>query len=304
MLPALSDLRLSFIFPAFSSDYENHPGSGIGAFDTLFGELLLRASETADGRLASFRFRDNNFLNDELLTQYVTFLYSCTLSALIRKAGRKPVVTAGYSMGIYSALYDAGSISFETGLRMIGAAYESITKHMTTHNYAMGALIGLNREDISGIIREHDLHAEITNQNAAHAFVVTGSRDSVTRLLELAMEEGALHSRDLGVTVPYHSEYLRKASEIFSTFVDTLEVGSPTLPVLSLVDHSLLTTPEQVRREVVRNLYRPLNWAVAMKSLLGLGITGFVECGPATGLSRNARFVEGVTFYPPASLLS
>ncbi len=299
----LSGQRLAFIFPAFSGHYENHPGTDIPGFSERFGEYLQAASPV-EPRLTLFDFRENAFLEDELLTQYVTFVYSCAMSSLLRGAGIFPAFAAGYSMGIYSALCESGAISYRTGLIMIREAYRSMEETLDGRNYGMGAVIGLERSDIAMLLDKHGLEAAITNQNAAHAFVVTGKRGAVLRLLSLAAEEGALHTRELGVTIPYHSYHLEPASRSLAGKLEAMEISRPEFPILSLVDQTELSTETMIRSEVIRNLYRSLNWAQSMQYLVESGITGFIECGPGTGLSRNARFAEGVRFLPPASFFS
>jgi len=300
----LSSPSLAFVFPAFTSDYRNHPAGGVPGFENRFTHFIKIAAEIADSRLSTFHFLDHPLLDNELLTQYVTYAYSCALSSLLRDAGHSPSLSAGYSMGIYAALCDAGSISFETGLHLVASAYQAIEQALGPRDFGMGAVIGLDRSDIQHLIDRHGLAAEITNQNAGHAYVVSGRGEAVTRLLELATCEGALHTRNLQVTVPYHSVHLQPAATLFSKTVAELDIRPPSTPLLSLIDQGELTGPGEIRREVLRNLYQPLNWSLAMKRILDQGISGFVECGPSEGLSRNARFVEGVIFFPPASLLS
>ncbi|MDP1621177.1 MAG: ACP S-malonyltransferase [Bacteroidales bacterium] len=298
----MSDNRYAFIFPAFTSDYTDHPGRDIPGFDVRFNEFLIKAAGYTDPELAAFHFLENSFLDHELRTQYITFSYSCALSLLLRKAQLYPAITAGYSMGIYAALFDAGSVSFETGLELIKLAYQSL--HASLNNpFGMGTLIGLNERDIQQIIEQASLRIEITNQNASHSFVVSGYRDDMQRLMELAKEEGALHSRSLSVTIPYHSRYLEEGAMNFAGRISDLEISAPQTHVISLIDQISLTTPEIIRTELVRNLFHPLNWYATMEVMRAQYVTQFIECGPSQALAKNARFVDGIRFFPLSAML-
>jgi len=289
----LSEHRTAFVFPAFTSDYADHPGRNMSGFAKHFEELLHEASVLSDPGLAGFDFNGATFPDDELRTQYLTFIYSCAAASTLREQGTVPFLSAGYSMGIYAALVDAGSISFGTGLKLIEIAYRCLKESLHGRNFGMGALIGLDRKDIQNIIDHDTLRVEITNQNASHSFVVSGFREDIRRLMLLATEEGALHTRDLSVSVPYHSGHLEEGAMDFARRTGHLETGPTKTPVISLIDQVFLSSPEIIRRELTRNLYHPLNWLETMKVMLENDIIEFIECGASKGLVKNARFIEG-----------
>jgi malonyl CoA-acyl carrier protein transacylase len=299
----LSDNHLAFIFPAFTSDYTNHPGQQIPGFATHFQSMLQTAAKQVDPSLADFTFNGNTFLDDELRTQYITYIYSCAASSLLRKYGITPIMNVGYSMGIYASLFDAGSVSFETGLELIRLAYLSLMRAIGSRSFGMGSLIGLSGRDIHHLIDQADLQIEITNQNAAHSFVVSGYHHDIMKLMELAKVEGALHTRDLKVSIPYHSSYLKEGAMHFAREISHLEVKHPGNQLISLIDQTFLTSPEIIRQELINNLFYALNWFRTKQVMLERRISVFVECGPSKGLVKNSKFVEGdFLFYSLGSL--
>jgi malonyl CoA-acyl carrier protein transacylase len=299
----LPDNQIAFVFPAFPGDYTDHPGKTLPGFEEQFNSLLARAAGFTDPELAGFGFEVCNFLQDELRTQYITYIYSCTISVVFRKAHISPVITAGYSMGIYAALFDAGAISFETGLQLIKYAYISLRASLGKEKYAMGTFIGLSEIDILQLIDQCSLRVEITNQNAAYSFVVSGYQTDIHKLIELAKEEGALHARDLAVSIPYHSSYLKDGATDFADQAGHLTIKAPGFAVISMIDQISLSTPEIIRQEICRNLFQPLNWYKTMQVLLSRNIGTYAECGPSSGLAKNAKFVDGVKFFPLPSIL-
>lgn len=286
----MSPYRTVFVFPAFSGDYEGHPAAGLRGFERLFRDRLLQAAEAEDDVLAAFDFKTNTFAGDPLRTQFLTYVYSIAAAGLLRENGWRPTFNAGYSMGLYAALADAGSIDFPTGLTMIRLAYKALLEAAGDTAYGMGSVIGLDHDDLVNLIRQKDLRAEIVNQNADHSFVVAGTQTEVVTLLALAREEGALNTRLMDVAIPYHAGCMQDAAGRFSKAADALDVAAPTIPVVSLVDQSLITTARAVKSELHRNLFHPLNWMVTMKTLSDLGTERFLEVGNSKGLARNARF--------------
>lgn len=289
----MSGNRLAFIFPAFTSDYSNHPGQDIPGFIVYFHGLLREAAVLVDHSLTDFSFTGKTFLDDELRTQYLTYIYSCAASTLLRKQGLSPSMNAGYSMGIYASLFDAGSVSFETGLELIRMAYQSLAMTISAGSFGMCSLIGLSGRDIHHLIDQSNLKVEITNQNAPHSFVISGYREDIHKLMDLAREEGALHIRDLEVSIPYHASLLKEGAMHFAGTINHLEIKKPVNPIISLIDQTLLSSPSIIRQEVVNNLFYALNWYRTKQVMLESGISVFVECGPSKGLVKNAKFVEG-----------
>ncbi len=302
----LPDSRQSFIFAAFAQGYRNHSGENLPGFNRDFQSRLAIAAATIDPVLSHFGFSGETFENDELRTQYLTYIYSSTAAGILRKLKFRPVLTAGYSMGIYAALFDAGSITFASGLELIQIAYQSMRDSLPHDHFSMGTIIGLSGNDLTDLIGNHNLEASISNRNASHSFVVSGYRGDVRKLLELAAAEGALHTRDLGVSLPYHSRLLEQGSLDFARKIRAIGFQPAANPVVSLVDQKILQTPEALRNEVVRNLCCPLNWLNTQEVMVQNGVNMFVECGPSNGLVKNSKFVEGnYRFYtlgnlPPA----
>ena len=289
----MSEIRSAFIFPAFTVDYSNHPGERLPGFNEQFSSLLQAAAKAIDPVLSDFSFVGETFPEDELRTQYLTYIYSCSAAAILRKNSLVPVASAGYSMGIYAAMSDAGAISFESGLQLIRLAYHAMKISLKNGQFGMGTLIGLSRNDIVQLISHSGLQVEIANQNAPYSFVVAGVQEDLSKLLELAKTEGVLHTRDLGVSIPYHARFLASGALNFGREIVSCRFGMPQNPIVSLIDQTILSSEESMRTEVVRNLFNPLNWLMTQQWMLGQQITLFVECGASKGLIKNAKFVDG-----------
>jgi [acyl-carrier-protein] S-malonyltransferase len=143
----------------------------------------------------------------------------------------------------------------------------------------------------------------VINLNSPVTITISGLFDHVSLLLEKAIAEGALKTRMLKVSVPYHTAYLAPVAESFSQHVREVEILPPSIPVVSQIDQSILHGPVAIREELVKNLYHHLSFMHTHQQLLDLGVRSFVECGPGKSLTRNSRFLEGdFTFYHPLDL--
>jgi [acyl-carrier-protein] S-malonyltransferase len=285
--------KTAFIFPAFINEYPENPFGGSEELHDRFQSFLTDAASIVDADLAELDFVANHFLRDELKTQYLTYIYSCAVSEILREKGIIPDCSAGYSMGIYAALMHAHVVTFADGLFLIRRAYETIRNLIEHHKYNMCSIIGLGRDDINSLIRSLDLHAEITNQNSNFAFVLSGSQEDILNILKAATAEGALHTHLLNVSLPYHSNFLKETRQSFSDFIETISFKDPLVRIISLVDQQILEDPAVIKEEVIRNLFTPLNWYKTQSELIRSGVNLFVECGPGKNLVKNPKFIDG-----------
>ena len=288
----MSDSKTTFVFPAFVRDYHDDKSPIIEGFTDHFHHLLTKASQVVDPDLSYFHPENQNFLDHELRTQYMAFVYGCVISDILQERGIHPNLLCGYSMGIYAALVQGGALSFENGLLLIRNAFQEISYTTMTGRFGMAGIVGLTEPDIQ-VILETLPEVEVTNQNSAYSFVLSGRQQDLEKALEAAREEGAFHARMLNVNVPYHSRLLKSAALQLAKFVYTLDIRSLKIPLLSVLNQEILSSPEDIKTEIVENLYKHFNWNTTQLKLLNMGTNLFVECGPGKSLKKNSRFIDG-----------
>lgn len=294
----MSQKKLAFVFPPFASDYPDDPFTNLAGFDACFRKFLSRAAEFADPDLIQFAIPSRTFLEDELKTQYISYIQACSLVSWFREKGVVPAYCSGYSMGIYAALFQSEVISFLDGLVLIRQAYKEIKKVTGKQEYGMCAIIGLNQDDLEQLIHIEKLNLKLAIQNSVCSFSISGKAEDILKLTESAQNEGALSTRVLNVSVPYHSIFLKDTAAGFSEFVNQMQFRSLKMPIVSLVDQEILLEEHALKNEVVRNLFTSLNWYETQLYLQELGVNRFVECGSGKGIVKNARFIEGdAVFY-------
>ena len=282
----------SIFFPAFVNEYTGKEQQAISVYENNFNHLLTVASGTLNLGLTEFNFQENNFLNDELKSQYISFIFSCSVADILKYHKLKPKFVSGYSMGIYAALYFWGSITFYDGLQLVKNAWENIILSTTGSKYGMGMIVGLKESEISDLIKTCG-GLEICNQNNPHTFIISGLWDSVERILIKAKTEGALRASALPVSNPYHSKFVKNAVPAFTTMVNNIIFTNPAYHYVSAIDQKIIDSSDGVRNEVIENICCRMNWYNTMNSILRLGTNSIFECGAGDGLTRNSRFIEG-----------
>jgi [acyl-carrier-protein] S-malonyltransferase len=187
----------------------------------------------------------------------------------------------------------ARAVTFADGLLLIRKDYETIKDIVKDQIYGMCSVIGLSRNDIIDLIGLLNLPVEITNQNSEFAFVLSGLHKDILDIMKAALNEGALHVHLLNVTLPYHSDFLKETKHAFSIYIDTIKFTDPGIKIISLADQKLLKDPADIKEEIIKNLFTPLNWYKTQSELQSSGVNCFVECGFGKSLVKNAKFIEG-----------
>jgi malonyl CoA-acyl carrier protein transacylase len=285
-------MAISVIFPAFVNEYKGNENLINKDVGNAFIRLLESASEYLKTDLTGFDFRRNNFPGDEIKSQFISYIFSCSIAGFLKDQKLRPDCISGYSMGIYAALYYCGSVDFTQGLRMVKQAWETLCRVTEGGRFGMGMVIGLDENDILALLQDRR-DVEISNQNNPYTFMLSGSNQALQSVLTAALEEGAMRANLLPVSIPYHSTFLKKASPEFAEAIRDLVFMPPLYPYISAIDQNRITTGEGLRKEVIMNLSSRMNWFKTMKSLLISGTEMIFECGAGDGLTRNARFIEG-----------
>jgi len=220
----------------------------------------------------------------------VTVVNLAFLAAVQRETG-KPAVSAGHSLGEYSALHAADVVSAEDTIRLVHKRGELMHREALKRKGAMSALLGLTIDVVEEIVergRERGV-VSVANHNTAQQIVITGEPAAVAAVSAYATEKGA-KAIPLKVSGAWHSELIRGAEEDFKAFLQTVAFNSPQSAVVFNITADTESDSDEIRSVMSRQLCSPVKWFDAMKKLVEEKIDIFVEIGPGkvlTGLLRK-----------------
>jgi [acyl-carrier-protein] S-malonyltransferase len=240
----------------------------------------------------------DDILRQTEFTQPAIFVASMACLAAAIESGRlthRPALTAGHSLGEYSALVAAGSLTFEEGLRLLSQRAQLMAEAGRNSAGGMAAILGLDEETVRSICTELDI--DICNYNLPAQTVVGGEADRVRRAVENAKEKGGTRSAELNVSGAFHSRLMRPAAEGLTVAVDSADIVAPQVPVVANASASLLTTADAIRQELAMQVASPVRWHESVTLMAAEGIDAFIEFGPGkvlTGMVK--RIVPGISF--------
>ncbi len=242
-------------------------------------------------------------LAEDLHAQLAVHVTNCAYAAVLRKMKWTPRLGSGFSLGIFSALVAAGSLTFELGLEGVKVAAELMSAEGKSHRGAMAAVIGLREEEVQEICREVPL-AFLASMNNARQSVISGEEGAVQRALDLCLQKGALLAKRLPIGWAIHTPLMEGATRSFAKVVAHWPVRLPEFPILSYLRAEFLKDPEEIKGELSTQFSSPNQWSKVLTRMIAEGINTFVEVGPGSGLSQMVRWVDrGARIYPAQEIL-
>lgn len=211
--------------------------------------------------------------------------------AAVEKEGVKPDITAGHSLGEFSALYASGAVSKEDVFRLVLKRGELMHRESIRHKGAMHAIIGLSIDDVDKLVEE--VQAEgvvaVANHNTAYQIVTTGAPDQVEKVSLLASSQGA-RTIPLKVSGAWHSELIKGAEDEFREFLKTVSFNTPEIPIIHNVTADFAINPDEIKAVVAKQFCSPVRWYDSMCRLMDEKVEIFAEIGPGkvlTGLLKK-----------------
>ncbi|MFP4014270.1 MAG: ACP S-malonyltransferase [Chitinispirillaceae bacterium] len=223
-------------------------------------------------------------------TQPALFVVESAITDILLQKGVEPQFTAGHSLGEYSALYAAGFISFEDGLKTVAARGELMSRAGEDAPGTMAAVIGLGKEKIAEVLKNVKSGIVVpANENTPEQTVISGEVQAVNEACSLLKEAGAKRALTLPVSGAFHSPLMQKAADEFKSVLETVQFSSPRCPVIANVTAEAQTDPAAVKELLVKQLVSPVLWVDSMNTLAGLDPALCAEVGPGSVLRGLAR---------------
>lgn len=208
--------------------------------------------------------------------------------------GPAPVQMAGHSLGEYSALVCAGSVSFADALRVVIKRSELMQDAVPAGEGAMAAILGLDDEAIIAVCGEAagDGVADAVNFNAPGQVVIAGDQAAVERAIEISKSRGAKRAILLPVSVPAHSALMQGAGESLADALEAASFHKPDITVIAASDAKPYKDGDDIRKRLSRQVYAPVRWVDTIQAMLAGGATSVIECGPGKVLAGLMRRID------------
>jgi [acyl-carrier-protein] S-malonyltransferase len=217
--------------------------------------------------------------------------------AWLAESDARPAFVAGHSLGEYSALVAAGSLSLAAAVKLVEHRGQLMQQAVPAGQGGMAAILGLEDADVLAACAEAAQGEVVSavNFNAPGQVVIAGGAAAVERAIEACKARGAKRALPLPVSVPSHCALMRPAAERFAEAVSIIDWQAPQIALVQNVSAAAVTDLEGLKRDLLAQLYSPVRWVETIVCLSAQGVTDLVECGPGKVLSGlNKRCVKGI----------
>lgn len=222
--------------------------------------------------------------------------------ALFRALGRTPDCVAGHSLGEWSAHVAVSSLALEDAVHLVRKRGTYMQSAVPVGEGAMAAILKAERSVVEDVCELVDGVVEPVNYNGPGQIVIAGAAAAV-KLASDALKEKGARAMPLPVSAPFHSSLMRPAEERLATDLEGVTFAAPSAPIYVNVDAVPLTSPDELRDALLRQVSRPVRWEQSVARMVEDGVTLFVEIGPGkvlTGLvSRIAKGVTAISVQEP-----
>jgi len=214
----------------------------------------------------------------------------------LSEAGR---FVAGHSLGEYSALAAAGTLSLTDAARLLKRRGQAMQAAVPVGIGAMAAVMGLDLDAVEAVAEAAQRTPEgkqeicqVANDNAPGQVVVSGHKGAVERAIQLATEKGGRRSVLLPVSAPFHCALMQPAADAMAEALETASLAPPVLPLMANVTAAEAAAPDEIRDLLIRQVTGRVRWRESVTAMRAAGVEELVELGAGKVLSGLARRIE------------
>lgn len=286
----------------FSGQGAQYAGMGKELYQnyTVAKDIFDRADEVLGYSIRDICFQDEKKLGETEFAQPAILTMSIAAMKVLEEEGVRAEMTAGLSLGEYSAYVASGAMDFEEAVALVQKRGKFMAEAVPSGEGAMYAIIGLDTELVEEACKEATAEgnglAVPANYNAPGQIVIAGKTAAADRAAKLAKEKGAKMAVKLKVSGPFHTELLQPAADKLGPELEKMHISPMNIPVYTNVTAEVVPSEKDIIPILTKQICCPVRWENIVRNMAAEGADTFIELGPGKTLNGFVkRTLKGVT---------
>ena len=287
--------KTGFVFPGQGSQRTGMLGA-LALQHRSIRDTFAEASEVLSMDLWNIVSENPNEILDQThITQPALLTASVAIWRLWLAQGYSaPDILAGHSLGEYSALTCSGVLSFQDAVLLVHRRGQYMQEAVSYGAGGMAAILGLDDNKIAEVCAQVAQGAVVSpaNFNSIGQTVIAGEKAAVERAMQACRDAGAKRALALNVSVPSHCALMKPAAEKLTHDLNNVQFNPPSIPVVQNVDGRIASGSEEIKQNLLQQLYLPVQWVKSVRTMWELGNGIVIECGPGKVLGGLIKRIE------------
>lgn len=284
--------KTAFLFPGQGAQYV---GMAKDIYENSIAaqNIVKEAEEAIKFKLSEIMFEGPmDSLKQTDVTQPAIFLHSVVLSKLFNKV--KPDMTAGHSLGEYSALVASGAMNFTEAIKLVRFRGQSMLQAGIDNPGTMAAVIGLSIEQIEEVCAEASSAGIVqgANYNSPGQVVISGSVAGVQKAMELCKSKGCRMVKELVVSGAFHSPLMQSAKDALKAKLDASDIKDAEVSVYANVTAKPVKNSSDIKKLLFEQVTAPVRWEETIINMIDDGADNFIEIGPGKVLQGLVKRIN------------
>lgn len=284
-------MKLGFLFPGQGSQYVGMGKDYYEKYECV-RQVYDKASEILGFDVANLCFDSTDEeLNQTKNTQIAILVMSLSIVELLKQNNISANISAGLSLGEYSALIYSNIINFEDGIKIVRKRGTYMQEYLPEGDWSMAAILGLEDSVVEDVCKKVTNGFVVpANYNCQGQVAISGEKEAVLQAIELLKEAGAKRAMELKTSGPFHTAKLQEASDKLYEALQEISINQiQDKNVIKNLDASAYTDDDDIKRILANHVINPVRFKSTIENMIADGVDTIIEVGPGKVLSGFVR---------------
>lgn len=279
-------MKIGFLFPGQGSQ---SVGMGKDIYEEYeqAREIYNKVQEITEINVAQISFEGpEEILNQTKYTQLAILTESLAILEILKEKNIKSEISAGLSLGEYTALINSGVLSFVEGVKLVQKRGEYMQNLLPEGDWQMAAIMGLTEEQVEEVCKKVKSDFVVpANYNCVGQIAVSGEKQAIEEAEIIAKEMGARKVRVLKTAGPFHTEKLINSSNALKKELENVTINKFETKVIKNLDGEFYKDTDDIKDILAKHIINPVRFSKTLENMLNNGVDTFIEIGPGKTLS-------------------